>query len=150
MFRIFPQATGRWAGVTSMEPEQPWSQGWTGMGPKKLARMCQQRSTSLNQQRLSPGDEGSTQVHLQESEALLPLPGLAHHTDLRREGGLDRVPEANTAPQGPGTQGPPEGAVSPTRLPETSRPRGGGTGAGRPDKPPGEADASSSLRSTLL
>ena len=69
MFRIFPQATGRWAGVTSMEPEQPWSQGWMGMGPKKLARMCQQRSTSLNQQRLSPGDEGSTQVHLQRNQA---------------------------------------------------------------------------------
>lgn len=30
MFRIFPQAMG-----TGLEPEQPWSRGWTGMGTRK-------------------------------------------------------------------------------------------------------------------
>ena len=31
MFGIFPSSL--WAGTTSVEPEQPWSRGWTGTGP---------------------------------------------------------------------------------------------------------------------
>ena len=54
MFRIFPAGYGNWAGVTSMEPEQPWSRGRTGMGTRKLWRTRQQRSPSLDAQCLVP------------------------------------------------------------------------------------------------